>query len=364
MKGSPLSLRAVRKHFGNVVAVRDLNLEVEAGTFVTLLGPSGCGKTTTLNMIAGFETPDAGVVVVGDRDISHLPPYRRPVNTVFQGYALFPHLDVFGNVAFGLRMKRVPKAEIETRVKRALEIVRLGPMEKRKPSELSGGQQQRVALARAFVNAPEVLLLDEPLSALDAQLRKQMQIELKVLQQELGITFIYVTHDQEEALVMSDVVCVMKDGEVEQIGPPELLYDRPASPFVARFLGRNNFLEGNVVNGSSGSELQLAAGLVIRLGEATPSGPAIIAIRPEKLQICDPDPGGPEHRRRGRAGDAIPWRSARGRDRDSGRRATAGVRGPRVDCAWGPSGRPRAPGTLSLRWSRLDGRRGVGGGGR
>ncbi len=171
MKGSSLSLRSVTKHFGDIVAVRGLNLDVEAGTFVTLLGPSGCGKTTTLNMIAGFETPDAGTVIVGERPINHLPPYRRPVNTVFQGYALFPHLDVFENVAFGLRMKRVPKGEIVIRVNRALEVVRLDHMGVRKPNELSGGQQQRVALARAFVNEPEVLLLDEPLSALDAQLR-------------------------------------------------------------------------------------------------------------------------------------------------------------------------------------------------
>ena len=288
MRGAPLQLRHLTKRFGDVVAVRDLTLEVEGGTFVTLLGPSGCGKTTTLNMIAGFETPDGGTITLGAGPINALPPYKRPVNTVFQGYALFPHLNVEENVAFGLRMKRVPKDEIGPRVRKALAVVQLEQMAHRKSEELSGGQQQRVALARAFVNEPDVLLLDEPLSALDAQLRKQMQLELKTIQQELGITFVYVTHDQEEALVMSDLVCVMNEGGVEQAGSPQDLYDRPATAFVARFLGRNNFLRGRVLAAKEGSQLDLGSGRRLRLSGTQPEGDALVTIRPELLRLCEP----------------------------------------------------------------------------
>ena len=288
VQGARLTLDGLGKSFGDVVAVAELSLEIEEGTFVTLLGPSGCGKTTTLNLIAGFETPDRGVIALNGQPMNHLPPYRRPVNTVFQGYALFPHLSVADNVAFGLRMKKMPKDEIARRVARGLGIVRLDTYGDRKPDQLSGGQQQRVALARAFVNEPQVLLLDEPLSALDAQLRKQMQIELKNIQQELGITFIYVTHDQEEALVMSDLVCVMNQGRAEQIGSAKELYDRPATAFVAEFLGRNNFLKGTAETGPAGRRLTLWDGRWIDLMEPVPDGPALLSIRPERLELCAP----------------------------------------------------------------------------
>lgn len=291
MRGASLQLRNVTKRFGDVAAVRDLTLQVGGGTFLTLLGPSGCGKTTTLNMIAGFETPDEGSILLGERSLVHLPPYKRPVNTVFQGYALFPHLDVAGNVAFGLRMKKVPKAEIEDRVKKALDVVQLGEMIHRGSEELSGGQQQRVALARALVNEPDVLLLDEPLSALDAQLRKQMQIELKAIQRELGITFVYVTHDQEEALVMSDVVCVMNEGRLEQVGSPKDLYERPETAFVARFLGRNNFLRGRSVPAAGGFRLDMGDGRSLDVPGLNAEGDVLVAIRPEKLSLAESDHG-------------------------------------------------------------------------
>lgn len=292
MRGARLELRGITKRFGGVVAVRALSLEVPEGAFVTLLGPSGCGKTTTLSMIAGFEMPDEGAIFLDGEPITHLPPHRRPVNTVFQGYALFPHLDVFGNVAFGLRMRRTPRSEVERRVRRALEIVRLEGLERRRPTELSGGQQQRVALARAFVNEPKVLLLDEPLSALDAELRKRMQLELKAIQRELGITFVYVTHDQEEALVMSDLICVMDAGASEQVGSPKELYERPATRFVARFLGKNNFFEGTVSRAGGATALDLGKGRVIRLARDLPDGPAVVAVRPEHLTLCPDRSGG------------------------------------------------------------------------
>ena len=229
--------------------------------------------------------PDEGEILLDGEPIVGLPPYRRPVNTVFQGYALFPHLDVYGNVAFGLRMRRLPRREVDRRVRRALEIVRLEGLERRRPAELSGGQQQRVALARAFVNEPKVLLLDEPLSALDAELRKRMQVELKALQRELGITFVYVTHDQEEALVMSDVICVM-DAGAPQIGAPRELYERPATRFVARFLGKNNLFEGTVRRLDDGTALDLGRGRTIRLTDDVPEGRVVVAVRPEHLRLC------------------------------------------------------------------------------
>jgi spermidine/putrescine transport system ATP-binding protein len=239
-------LERVTKAFGETVAVDDLSLDIQVGEFFSMLGPSGCGKTTTLRMIGGFEEPTRGTVYLGGRDVTELPPYRRDVNTVFQSYALFPHLDVFENVAFGLRRKKVDRPDVKKRVTDSLRLVDLPGYEKRKPTQLSGGQQQRVALARALVNEPKVLLLDEPLGALDLKLRKQMQLELKRIQTEVGITFIYVTHDQEEAMTMSNRLAVMRHGRVEQIGAPEAVYESPATEFVAGFLGASNLLDGEV----------------------------------------------------------------------------------------------------------------------
>jgi putative spermidine/putrescine transport system ATP-binding protein len=240
---SAVRLDGVRKHFGDVVAVDGVTLEVTPGEFFSLLGPSGSGKTTCLRMIAGFEGPTEGRVLLGGRDVTDLPPYERDVNTVFQDYALFPHMSVLENVAYGLRVKKVAKAERRERATEALEIVRLSGFERRAPSQLSGGQRQRVALARALVNRPTVLLLDEPLGALDLKLRQAMQIELKRIQREVGITFVYVTHDQEEALTMSDRLAVMNAGRIEQVGPPVEVYERPATDFVAGFIGISNILE-------------------------------------------------------------------------------------------------------------------------
>jgi spermidine/putrescine transport system ATP-binding protein len=241
-----IRLIGLEKRFGAVKAVDGVSLDVRAGEFFSLLGPSGCGKTTTLRMIGGFEVPTAGRILLRGRDITNDPPDKRPVNMVFQQYALFPHLDVAGNVGFGLRRKRVERSEIVRRVGEALELVRLEGYERRRPNELSGGQQQRVALARALVNRPTVLLLDEPLGALDLKLRRQLQIELKRIQSEVGITFVYVTHDQEEALTMSDRIAVMHQGKVEQLGTPEELYERPSTRFVADFIGTTNLLSGSI----------------------------------------------------------------------------------------------------------------------
>ena len=237
--------RGLTKRFDDVVAVDDFSLEIERGRFFALLGPSGCGKTTTLRMIGGFEEPTSGRILLGDRDVSGLPSHKRDVNTVFQSYALFPHLTIFENVAFGLRRKGIKGDELRRRVGEALELVGLTGLERRKPRQLSGGQQQRIALARALVNRPRVLLLDEPLGALDLKLRKQMQLELKRIQHEVGITFIHVTHDQEEAMTMADRIVVMNDGRIEQLGTPTELYERPATAFVAGFLGVSNLLAGS-----------------------------------------------------------------------------------------------------------------------
>src|SRR6266852_1279187 len=237
-----LKLKGIRKNYGQVVAVAGVDLEIEDGEFFTLLGPSGSGKTTLLRMIAGFERPDAGRIELGGRDVTSLPPALRDTNTVFQDYALFPHMSVGQNIGYGLRIKRIPAAERQQRVDRALRMVRLEGLGKRRPNQLSGGQRPRVALARAVINQPEVLLLDEPLGALDLKLRQEMQIELKQIQKEVGITFVYVTHDQEEALTMSDRVAVMADGRIEQIGPPVEVYERPATEFVAGFIGISNLL--------------------------------------------------------------------------------------------------------------------------
>ncbi|HEU5433674.1 MAG TPA: ABC transporter ATP-binding protein [Thermomicrobiales bacterium] len=286
-----IELRDVRKLFGEVAAVDGVSLAIEPGEFLTLLGPSGCGKTTTLRMIGGFEFPTAGEVYIDGEAMGARPPYRRPVNTVFQNYALFPHLTVGQNVAYGLEMQRTPKAERRERVAAALAMVRLPQVESRKPSELSGGQQQRVALARALVNRPAVLLLDEPLGALDLKLRKAMQLELKQLNREVGATFVYVTHDQEEALTMSDRIAVMNEGRILQVGPPADIYERPRNRFVADFIGQTNFLDvtilGVVVDqanvqipGSPPVRVRLPAGGATR-------GPATLAIRPEKVFLMD-----------------------------------------------------------------------------
>jgi spermidine/putrescine transport system ATP-binding protein len=239
-----VELTDVTKRFGTMVAVDRLNLMVEPGEFLSLLGPSGCGKTTTLRMLAGFEQPDEGFIRISGDYVQGIPPYKRDVNTVFQAYALFPHMTVAENVAYGLRQKGVQKSEVATRVNEALDMVKMTKLAARKPRQMSGGQQQRVALARALVNRPSVLLLDEPLGALDRKLREEMQIELKLLQSQLGITFIFVTHDQEEAMSMSDRIAIMLDGHIEQLGGPETVYEHPTSAFVAGFIGRNNFWRG------------------------------------------------------------------------------------------------------------------------
>jgi spermidine/putrescine transport system ATP-binding protein len=277
-----VTIERVTKRFDDVVAVDDLSLEIESGSFFALLGPSGCGKTTTLRMIGGFEEPTEGAIYLGDREVSGLPSYKRDVNTVFQSYALFPHLTIFENVAFGLRRKGVGRGETTERVGQALELVDLAGYDKRKPTQLSGGQQQRVALARALVNRPRVLLLDEPLGALDLKLRKQMQLELKRIQHEVGITFVHVTHDQEEAMTMANTIAVMEGGHIEQLGSPTELYETPKTAFVAGFLGVSNLIAGDVEDGAvvtpSGIRLQVG-----NLDGAT--GPVAVGVRPEKIHL-------------------------------------------------------------------------------
>jgi spermidine/putrescine transport system ATP-binding protein len=277
-------LDGVTKRFDDVVAVDDLSLAIEQGTFFALLGPSGCGKTTTLRMVGGFEEPTDGRIELGGADVTGLPPYRRDVNTVFQSYALFPHLSIHENVAFGLRRKRVGRDEIGRRVAEMLELVGLAGLGRRKPRQLSGGQQQRVALARALVNQPRVLLLDEPLGALDLKLRKQMQLELKRIQHEVGITFVHVTHDQEEAMTMADAIAVMNGGRIEQLGAPRELYERPRTAFVAGFLGVSNLLHGVV---SGGATVQLDGAGEVTVAAALPAAGARVAVgvRPEKLTV-------------------------------------------------------------------------------
>ena len=287
----------VVKRFGDVVAVDHINLEVHDGEFFSLLGPSGCGKTTTLRMIGGFEEPTSGLIELHGQDVTWLPPYRRNVNTVFQNYALFPHLTIYENVAFGLRRKKVRDAEIKSRVGDMLALVELAGFEKRRPSQLSGGQAQRVALGRALVNHPRVLLLDEPLGALDLKLRKQMQLELKRIQQEVGITFIYVTHDQEEAMTMSDRIAVMDRGRYEQLADPATLYERPATRFVAGFLGISNLLRGTIIEKAERyAAVRLADDTMVRIPATAVNGaPAIeIGVRPEKIRMFAADAATPE----------------------------------------------------------------------
>jgi spermidine/putrescine transport system ATP-binding protein len=283
----------VTKQFGpDIVAVDHVSLDVQGGEFFSLLGPSGCGKTTTLRMIGGFEEPTSGLIELQGKDVTWLPPYQRNVNTVFQNYALFPHLDVFENVAFGLRRKHVAGPEIRRRVGEMLALVELPGFEKRKPNQISGGQAQRVALARALINRPALLLLDEPLGALDLKLRKQMQVELKRIQQEVGITFIYVTHDQEEAMTMSDRIAVMNQGHYEQIGDPEELYERPRTRFVAGFLGVSNLLHGRADGSEDGyAQVRLANDARVRVRRELVDGKSEVevGVRPEKIRLAAAD---------------------------------------------------------------------------
>ncbi len=282
-----VEFRSVTKRFGALTAVDGISLRVRQGEFLSLLGPSGCGKTTSLRMIAGFEQPDAGEILIGGTDAVGTPPYRRNVNTVFQQYALFPHMTILDNVAYGLKQRRVSRSERYAQAREALELVQLTGRDKDRPSMLSGGQQQRVALARALVNHPRVLLLDEPLGALDLKLRKEMQIELTRIQQQVGVTFIYVTHDQGEALSMSDRIAVMSEGVIQQLDTPAEIYDRPLTPFVADFIGEMNFLEGDVTEASDGEfTLVTVSGVVVRgRGSATNGRNARVGIRPARLRI-------------------------------------------------------------------------------
>ncbi|MER5867621.1 ABC transporter ATP-binding protein [Kitasatospora sp. NPDC002040] len=285
--GGDVRLTGIGKTYGAFTAVHPLDLTVPQGSFFALLGASGCGKTTTLRMIAGLEEPTSGTVLIGGQDVTALPPYKRPVNTVFQSYALFPHLDIFENVAFGLR--RRGKKDVKKQVEEMLELVELGPYARRKPHQLSGGQQQRVAVARALINHPQVLLLDEPLGALDLKLRRQMQLELKRIQTEVGITFVHVTHDQEEAMTMADTIAVMNGGRVEQLGAPADLYENPGTTFVANFLGQSNLIPAEVTGSADGSLLLSAGGTRLAVPRArcsTDAARVYLGIRPEKITIA------------------------------------------------------------------------------
>ncbi|MFJ3879679.1 ABC transporter ATP-binding protein [Streptomyces sp. NPDC090077] len=288
-------LAGISKHYGSFTAVHPLDLTIPQGSFFALLGASGCGKTTTLRMIAGLEEPSTGTVSLGDREVTHLPPYKRPVNTVFQSYALFPHMDIFENIAFGLRRRGIKS--VKKQVDEMIDLVQLGEHARKKPHQLSGGQQQRVAVARALINHPQVLLLDEPLGALDLKLRRQMQLELKRIQTEVGITFVHVTHDQEEAMTMADTVAVMNGGRVEQLGAPAELYENPRTTFVANFLGTSNLIEASVE--STGADVAVSAsGATLRLPAArcstTPraGGKLLVGVRPEKISLV---PAADEH---------------------------------------------------------------------
>jgi spermidine/putrescine transport system ATP-binding protein len=295
MAGGRIELVSLTKRFAEV-AVDDIDLDIASGEFFSLLGPSGCGKTTTLRLIAGFEQPTAGKILLDGTDVSAVPPHRRNVNTVFQSYALFPFLTVFDNVAFGLRNRKVPAGQITSRVNTALDLVKLGSYGKRRPGQLSGGQQQRVALARALVLEPAVLLLDEPLGALDAKLRRSLKVELKALQEQVGITFLYVTHDQEEALTMSDRLAVMRDGKIVQVGPPSAVYEEPADTYVADFLGVSNLMAVNIVERGPGARCQARLGetvLTVEHGGLDAPDRSHAVIRPERIKIEDFGSPGP-----------------------------------------------------------------------
>jgi spermidine/putrescine transport system ATP-binding protein len=291
----------VSKRYGDQLAVDDLSLTIQPGEFISLLGPSGCGKTTTLRMIAGFEEPDAGDIRVSGRSVLGTPPYRRDVNTVFQAYALFPHMSVAENVAYGLQQRRTPKSEIRERVSAALDMVQMRRFADRKPTQLSGGQQQRVALSRALVNRPAVLLLDEPLGALDRQLREEMQLELKLIQSRLGITFVFVTHDQGEALSMSDRIAVMRDGRIEQLADSDTIYGAPASAYVAAFVGQQNFFDGRVTTDAAAVESPHAlVRPAERITTAAPGSAARAAVRPEFVELSATRPDGDANAAQGR----------------------------------------------------------------
>ncbi len=282
-----LHLVNLTKKFGDVAAVDDLTLTIPAGSFFALLGASGCGKTTTLRMVAGLEDPTSGTISIGDKDITHLRAFQRPVNTVFQSYALFPHLDIFENVAFGLRRRGIK--DVKATVEQMLDLVELGSLARRKPTQLSGGQQQRVAVARALINKPDVLLLDEPLGALDLKLRRQMQIELKRIQTEVGTTFVHVTHDQEEAMTMADTIAVMNAGRIEQMGHPADIYELPHTVFVANFLGQSNLIEGRVeVNGEMLEVMAHGVRFRVPRERSSATGPELVlGVRPEKMMVLD-----------------------------------------------------------------------------
>jgi spermidine/putrescine transport system ATP-binding protein len=294
MAGGQVQLRSLCKRFDVVTAVDGIDVTINAGEFFSLLGPSGCGKTTTLRMIAGFERPTSGEILLDGSDVAAVPPHERNVHTVFQNYALFPHLDVFANVAFGLKRRKVARVELRRRVEEALELVELHGLGSRRPQQLSGGQQQRVALARALVLRPAVLLLDEPLGALDAKIRKQLRLELKALQEEVGITFVFVTHDQEEALSMSDRLAVMNMGRIEQIGTPAQVYEEPATVFVADFLGVSNLMKAQAVGSDSGACMVRVGDFTLQAGcgELAARGPVKIVVRPERLVLLPHGQGG------------------------------------------------------------------------
>lgn len=293
MNDSIIEIKSVNKIYGTSHVVKDLNLQVKEGEFLTLLGSSGCGKTTTLRMIAGFEEPTNGTILVEGEPVENKEPYERNVNTVFQSYALFPHMTIYENIAYGLKIKKIPKDEIRVRVSEMLDMVQLQGFENRYPRQLSGGQKQRVAIARALINKPRVLLLDEPLGALDLKLRKQMQLELKTLQKKLGITFIYVTHDQEEALTMSDRIGIMHDGILEQLATPAEIYERPASRFVATFIGETNIFDGSIIATNEEEVLiSIENGEIIGTGHKFVPGELVsVSVRPEKIKFSNQPDG-------------------------------------------------------------------------
>ena len=290
-RGADLELIGIRKEFPGFVAIDDLDLKIPAGEFFALLGPSGCGKTTTLRLVAGLEEPTAGRILIGGKDVTDTKPHERPVNTVFQSYALFPHMSVLENVAFGLKQRKIPDPMVKAQA--SLDLVELGHLAQRRPQQLSGGQQQRVALARALVNRPSLLLLDEPLGALDLKLRRQMQIELKAIQMEVGLTFLHVTHDQEEAMDMADTVAVMNKGRIEQMGSPEKLYDRPKTVFVSKFLGQSNLFVGEVVESNPESISINVAGNKLTVPKSRSElhvGMIALGVRPEKAMFHEEEP--------------------------------------------------------------------------
>ncbi|HZU13975.1 MAG TPA: ABC transporter ATP-binding protein [Chloroflexota bacterium] len=351
-------LEGASKRFGDVWALRPTDLEIARGEFFSLLGASGSGKTTTLRLIGGFEEPSAGRIYLQNRDVTSAAPYDRPVNTVFQDYALFPHMTVAENIGYGLKVKRVERKERARRVGDALDLVRLSGLDRRRPSQLSGGQRQRVALARALINTPAVLLLDEPLGALDLKLRREMQLELKRIQREVGITFIYVTHDQEEAMSMADRIAVMRDGTLEQVGPPSTVYEHPANAFVAGFVGVSNILAGRVIacDGVCRIEVPGIGPILAATADRHVGEEVLIAVRPEKIQI-HPDSWAGSHALRGRVADVSYAGAFTRYDVTVGDQSFAvlaqnqaagpiAVRGEDVDLSWAPDSTIILPGSV------------------